>query len=147
MEGFRKELCFSSVSCEFEGIKFKGFIDRIDKNSDGTYTVYDYKTGNNKNYEIGPEKTHEDYYNQMVWYKYFWELKTGKKVNLTKFIYPEDFETKNDGITYSKDEIEQSVEKFKQAIKDINSCKFEPSYNENACKFCNYKDFCNINVV
>ena len=52
-----------------DGTKFTGFIDRVDKNDDGTYTIYDYKTGNNKNYDIGIEKIHEDYYNQMGWYQ------------------------------------------------------------------------------
>ena len=130
-----------------DGTKFYGIIDRIDANKDGTYTIYDYKTGNNKNSYIGIDKTHEDYYNQMAWYKYFWELKTGNKVSLTKFIYPEDFETKNEGITYSDDEITERVEKFKEAINSIKNCEFEPSYNENACKFCPYKDFCGMNLV
>ena len=31
-----------------EDITFKGFIDRIDKNDDGTYTICDYKTGKSK---------------------------------------------------------------------------------------------------
>ena len=65
----------------------------------------------------------------------------------TKFIYPEDFESKNDGIKFSEDEINERVEKFKQAIKDINDCKFEPNQCENSCKYCPYKDFCNMNII
>lgn len=129
------------------GIKFKGFIDRLDKNSDGTYTIYDYKTGNNKNRDIGPEKDHEDYYNQMALYKYFFERKTGKKVSLTKFIYPEDYEKTNNGIEYTESEINEVVEKFIQAVNDIKSLKFEPSYKERACKYCNCKDYCGMNKL
>ena len=136
-----------NVECEFEGVKFKGYIDRIDKNEDGTYTIYDYKTGNNKNYDIGIDKNHEDYYNQMAWYKFFYELKTGNTVSITKFIYPEDFESKNNGIEYTKEESEERIEKFKSAIKNIENCNFEPSFNKNACKYCQYSDFCKINAV
>ena len=130
-----------------DGTKFTGFIDRVDKNEDGTFTIYDYKTGNNKNKEINPGKDHEDYYNQMGWYKYFYEKLTGNKVTLTKFIYPEDFESKNDGITYTDEEIEALVEKFKTAVNNIKNCQFEPSYNENTCKYCTYKDFCGMNII
>ncbi len=35
-----------------DGVKFYGIIDRVDKNSDGTYTIYDYKTGNAKQTEM-----------------------------------------------------------------------------------------------
>ena len=129
-----------------DGTKFIGFIDRLDSNSDGTYTIYDYKTGNNKNRDIAPDKDHEDYYNQMAWYKYFFEQKTGNKVSLTKFIYPEDFESKNEGITYTETEIETAVEIFKQAVADIKAHKFEPTKNKDkACKYCNYKDYCGMN--
>ena len=116
-------------------------------NEDGTYTIYDYKTGNNKNSDIGIDKNHEDYYNQMAWYKYIYEQKTGNKVSLTKFIYPEDFETKNVGITYTDEEIAERIEKFKKAIQDIKNCNFEPSYNDNACKFCPYCDFCIMEII
>ena len=129
------------------GIKFKGFIDRLDKNSDGTYIIYDYKTGNNKNKDIGPDKDHEDYYNQMALYKYFYERKTGNKVSLTKFIYPEDYEKTNNGLEYTESEIKGVVDKFIQAVNDIKSLKFEPSYKERACRYCNYKDYCGMNKL
>ena len=130
---------------EFEGVKFKGFIDRIDKNQDGTYTIIDYKTGNNKNSTIKPEAEHENYYNQMAMYKYFWEKLNNVVVSKTKFIYPEEFEKKNDGIEFNKEEIEAVVEKYKNAIKNIKQHNFEPSYNQNACEYCLHKEFCDLN--
>jgi hypothetical protein len=34
-----------------------------------------------------------------------------------------------------------------EAINDIKECKFEPSFDENACKYCPYCDFCNLNII
>lgn len=133
--------------CDFEGVIFKGFIDRVDKNEDNTYTIIDYKTGNNKNADIAPEKDHEDYYNQMAIYKYFYEKLNNVIVSKTKFIYPEDFEKKNDGIEFSEAEVLEVVEKFKQAIKDIKAQKFDPSYDEKACQYCAYASFCDFNRI
>ena len=83
----------------------------------------------------------------MGWYKYFYEKLTGNKVSITKFIYPEDFESKNEGICYTDEEIEELVEKFKQAVAKIKAFEFEPSNNKNACKYCLYKDFCGMNKI
>lgn len=130
-----------------DGTKFYGIIDRIDKNEDGTYSIYDYKTGNNKNSGIKIGGIHEDYYNQMAWYKYFYEQSTGNKISVTKFIYPEDFQSKNNGIEYTQDEILTAVEKFKQAVLGIKSHEFEPTYKENSCKNCPYRDFCEMNRI
>ena len=130
-----------------DGTKFKGIIDRIDKCEDGTYAIYDYKTGNNKNSSIKPDGEHEDYYNQMAWYKYVFEKATGNKVSVTKFIYPEDFESKNDGISYTEEEITKAVEKFKIAVSDIKAHKFEPDRTKKACKYCPYESFCCMDIL
>ncbi|MBR2068714.1 MAG: ATP-dependent helicase [Candidatus Gastranaerophilales bacterium] len=132
------------LSVKTDDFKFIGYIDRIDKNSDGTYILYDYKTGNNKNYAIKPEGDHEDYYNQMALYKYFYELQTKNKVSKMQFIYPEDFSSKNDGITYTQEEIQAVLEKFKNAVENIKNAQFEPNCNEKSCKNCPYSDFCNM---
>ena len=130
-----------------DGTKFFGKVDRIDKCEDGTYAIYDYKTGDNKNSNIGIDKSHEDYFNQMAWYKYFYELKTGNKVSVTKFLYPEDFESTNNGINYTQEEMDTVVEKFKNAVKSIKNLEFDPSYKDNACKYCSYGDYCGMNKL
>ena len=132
---------------ELDGIKFYGIIDRIDKNSDGTYSIYDYKTGGAKNEKvICPDGEHEDYYNQINLYKYYFEKSTGKKVCETGFIFPEDC-MNNFTLNLTEDECNAVVEKFKSTISKIKTYNFEPSYNENACKWCQYKDFCKFKAI
>ncbi len=130
---------------ELDGIKFYGIIDRIDKNEDGSFTIYDYKTGNAKK-GIEPDGDHEDYYNQMALYKYFFEKSEDVKVSKTTFIYPEDY-TNNLDLKLSEEDCKQVVEKFKNAISEIRNYNFEPSYCENACKYCPYHDFCEMEIV
>lgn len=144
-----KELNSVEEKIEFgiDNYQFKGFIDRVDKNPDGTYTIYDYKSGNAKTAKevcIGGDK--EDYYNQMAFYKYLFEASTGKKVSKTMFIFPEDF-TKNLEMIYTDAECLEIVEKYKSAIDKINDLEFEPTYDKNACEYCPYMAFCNSNIL
>lgn len=135
-----------------DDVKFCGIVDRIDKNSDGTYSIYDYKTGNAKNsasISIGGE--HEDYYNQIALYKYFFEQKEKCTVKSTGFIFPEEFE-KNLEIDFTETECQAVVDKFKSAIQNIKEHKFEPIAAKNRtkskiCEYCQYKDFCSLEVI
>ena len=125
-------------------MKFKGIIDRIDKNDDGTFTIYDYKTGSAKN-----EKTiceggdHEDYYNQIGLYKYYFEKQTGKTVKETTFIFPDEF-TDNFTLVLTDEKCCEIEQRFKSAISGIKSYKFNPALSEKSCKWCQYKDFCHL---
>lgn len=149
-----KELHKAEDKLEFEidGIKFKGVIDRIEKDSDGNYHIYDYKTGKAKDESIiciGGE--HEDYYNQIALYKYFYQKKENCKVTSTGFIFPEEFD-KNLELVLTDDECQAVYDKFIGAIKNIKSYKFEPIEEKdrktsNACKYCQYYYFCDKNVV
>ena len=127
---------------ELNDIKFVGYIDRLDKNEDGTFTIYDYKTGNKK-LGIAPDGEHEDYYNQMCLYKYFFEKQTGKKVSVTKFIYPEDFENSTE-LNLTEEECLNVVEKMKNAVENIRNYKFQPSFKQFSCLYCGYKDICGM---
>ena len=126
---------------------FYGIVDRVDKNEDGTYSIYDYKTGKAKNSkQVCPEGEYEDYYNQMAIYKYMFENLTGNKVSNTVFIFPEDF-TKNLTVNYTEEECKEVVEKFKNAIDKINDIEFEPTCDKNVCQYCACTDFCKANVL
>lgn len=137
----------SKINFDLDGVKFYGVIDRIDKNEDGTFNIYDYKTGNAKNGKvICPDGEKEHYYNQMGLYKYFFELSTGNKVKQTTFIFPEEY-TKNYTLEYSENDCNAIVEKFKNAIAEIKNYNFEPTHNPEACKYCACKDFCGLDVM
>ena len=135
------------VVLEFDGVKFKGYIDRIDKNPDGTYVIYDYKTGNAKTDKmVCPGGNHEDYYNQIGLYKYYYEKAADVIVSDTAFIFPEDC-TKNLTLNLSEEDCVSIQNKFKTAVEDIKKYKFEPTYNKEVCKYCQYKEFCSMEVI
>lgn len=161
LDKYYSELCSTPVEnlfevekkleLEIDGVKFKGIIDRIDINSDGTYSIYDYKTGKAKSLKsICSGGEHEDYYNQIGLYKYYLEKSTGKKVKDTTFIFPEEFD-KNLTLNLTDDECENIIQKFKKAIADIRDYKFEPVMNKDKnkqpCQYCQYRDFCGLEIV
>lgn len=127
--------------------KFVGIIDRIDKNPDGSYSIYDYKTGSAKPInKVAPNEAYENYYNQIGLYKYFFEKKTNKKVKETVLIFPEE-PTKNLSLNLNEEDIEEILKKFKNAIDEIKKHNFEPSLDKKACEYCAYKDFCALEVL
>ncbi len=127
--------------------KFKGIIDRIEKNEDGTYTICDYKTGNSKSIKkISLDGDNSNYYIQIGLYKLFFERLTDKKVKSVKFIFPEDC-TKNLEFSLDETEIKEIEKIFLDAVQNIKSCNFEPSEDKNSCRYCQFKAFCNFNVL
>ena len=144
-----EEIEFSFDGVEVCGDFVKGKIDRIEKNNDGTYSLYDYKTGkptSEKQIAIGGDK--EGYYNQLCFYKYAFEKMSGKKVSQVGIIYVEDY-TKN---VYKKlcDEDMQYIEtKIKEAYSNIKEMKFTPikESRDGECKFCAYKHLCRLDVI
>ena len=161
LESYYVSLCATPVSMlyetemkicvELDGVKFIGYIDRVDKNPDGTYSIYDYKTGKAKSSKnIAIDGEHEDYYNQIALYKYYFEQLTGEKVKDTTFIFPEEFE-KNLTLEFTEDDCNAVIAKFKEAISNIKSYKFSPvldrNYSKQPCMYCQYKDFCHLEIV
>ncbi|MBP3820772.1 ATP-dependent helicase [bacterium] len=135
------------VNFEMDGIKFYGIIDRIDKNSDGTYTIYDYKTGKAKGLnQICENGENENYYNQMGLYKNYFQKSTGNIVKDTIFIFPEEYEN-NLSIKYTDEDCLKIEQKFKDAILQIKSHNFEPKYEKRTCENCRFKEFCNLENI
>jgi DNA helicase-2/ATP-dependent DNA helicase PcrA len=131
---------------EYDGVKFRGIVDKITKNDDGTYSIIDYKTGTPcKSSDISPNGKHKDYYNQICLYKYYFEKKTGVVVRDLSFVFTVDCSVVT--LTPTEEECESVVNELKQSIISIADCNFEPSYNKDACKYCNYKDFCRMEIV
>lgn len=140
------EYSFAGVSVD--GNMITGKIDRIEKNSDGTYELFDYKTGHavsEKQIGIGGSK--ENYFNQLCFYKYAFEKMTGKKVSKTGIIYVENNKTvekvlQNEDMVYIEN-------KIKQTFDDIKNLKFNPIKEDcsGSCKFCQYKHMCRLDLI
>ena len=126
---------------------FKGSIDRVEKNADGTYTIIDYKTSDPKNCinEISWGKAHEDYYNQICLYKYYFEKLTGNKVSKMAFFFPLDGTVIE--VCPTNEEFQNVIEHYKNMREDILNHKFEPTDKEDSCKYCAYLPFCSFNRV
>lgn len=138
-----------SITKEIDGIRFKGKIDRVEKNEAGEYVIIDYKTGGAKDLKsICIGGNHEDYYNQMGFYKYLYTKETGNNVAKTVFIFPEDF-TKNLEIAYTEEECQAIFDKYKSAVENIRCHEFEPPVKAqcNECNYCSYKEFCAFEIV
>lgn len=130
-----------------DGISFNGSIDRIDKNPDGTYSIYDYKTGSdNKGITKGGQ--HSGYYYQIGFYKYLFK----KQYNIDKdistcFIYPllpEEFHTHKD---FSDEECEAIANEFIELVGKIHNLEFDCPIKCPNEKFCNYKNICKMNAI
>lgn len=128
-------------------LKLTGKIDKIEKNEDGTYFLTDYKTG--RAYGAG-KAAYEKYLDQIQFYKLAFEAKNqGNKVSHVAIVYVEDPEK-----TYVQQVFENDNHEIKEKIKDvfsqIQNMKFEPvceNQKNDACKWCNYKLLCKLNVI
>lgn len=140
-----------NVTLNIDGYDFVGKIDRIEQNEDGMFSIYDYKTGKAKGKsEIGIGKSHEDYYNQIGFYKYLYEKKTGNKVSKTEFIFPE-FPENNFSLELTNEQCEAIKDDYIKTIEDIKAYKFDPIENRNPnsapCKFCAFYKTCKMEMM
>lgn len=120
-----------------------GQMDRVEKNNDDSYSIYDYKIGNAKSGKLKDKQL-----NQLCFYYLAFEMK-GYPVSQAGIIYVEDFE---------KNYIVQMAESDKNMIKDkildvhnqIQKLEFAPvcpRQNNESCKRCIYKMLCKLNVI
>ena len=131
----------------FENNFLKGFIDRIEKNDDGTVEVYDYKTGSAKpKSQIADGKDYENYLNQLRFYKYAYEIQNPDvKVSRAGLIFVEEPHS-NFYIDLTKEDNKNIKEKIEFAYKNISELNFEPpKLDDRKCDYCDFKHLCKLN--
>ncbi len=145
------------VESRFDGVKIennliKGFIDRIEKNEDGSFSLFDYKTGSAKSKnDIAEGKKYENYYNQLRFYKLAFETKNqGSTVSKVGLIFAEEPE-KNIELEITEAENQDIKQKIQETLENIKSMKFDPvdykKQKEKNCEYCDYKMICRLNVL
>ena len=138
---------FKFDNIEIDGIFISGKIDRIEKNHDGTYELYDYKTGkkvSQNQISIGGEK--EGYFNQLCFYKYAFEKLTNKKVSKVGIIYVEDNKTIDKTLT--SEDMEYIENTIKETFKHIQQMHFNPiKENAKTCNNCQFKQMCKLDLI
>lgn len=140
---------FNFYGIEVDGNLITGKIDRVEQNNDGTYSLYDYKTGSpvsSNQVTIGGLK--EGYYNQLCFYKYAFEKFSGKKVSQVGLVYVEDH-TKSVYKTLSTEDMDYIEKTIKDTCENIKSLKFDPisEDKQGICKFCAYKHLCKLDLI
>lgn len=140
---------FSFYGVDIDGDFITGKIDRIEKNSDGTFELYDYKTGNyTSEKKIAPNEEKQNYFNQLCFYKYAYEKLTGNKVSKVGIIYVENHEKSVD--KYLTDDDMKYIETLiKDTYQNIKALKFNPikEDKQGACKNCVYKQLCKLDLI
>lgn len=140
---------FSFYGVDVDGDFITGKIDRIEKNSDGTFELYDYKTGNySSEKKFAPNEEKQNYFNQLCFYKYAYEKLTGNKVSKVGIIYVENHEKSVD--KYLTDDDMKYIETLiKDTYQNIKALKFNPikEDKQGACKNCVYKQLCKLDLI
>ena len=127
----------------------KGFIDRIEKNDDGTIEVYDYKTGSAKSKsQIADGKDYENYLNQLRFYKYAYEIQNpDTKVSRAGLIFVEE-PMSNFYTDLTEDDNKNIKEKIAYVYENISNLNFNPPKQEDRkCDYCDYKHLCKLNEL
>ncbi len=146
-----------AIEARFDDVKIqdypiKGFIDRIEKNEDGSFALFDYKTGSARSLSsIAEGKEYEHYYNQLRFYKVAIEEKyKEEKVEKVGLIFVEEPE-KNIEICLTKEDNENIKAQIIDVMESINNLNFDPTdydkQSEKSCKYCDYKLSCKLNVI
>ncbi len=141
---FATEYSFDYVP--FNNNFLKGFIDRIEKNSDGSVELYDYKTGSAKSKsQIADGKDYESYLNQLRFYKFAFEQQNpDTKVTRAGLIFVEEPHA-NFYINLTDADNEIIKGKIDYTYKNIQELNFEhPREEERKCEFCNYRHLCKL---
>ena len=144
----------AEVEYTFDGVQvgedfLTGKIDRIEKNSDGTFELYDYKTGHPVTpAKVAPNQDKENYFNQLCFYKYAFEKATGKKVSQVGLIYVEN-PAKNVYKTLINEDMKYIEDLIKTTYEKIHNFEFVPIKEDKngECKNCAYKHLCKLDLI
>lgn len=132
-----------------DDITFNGSIDRVDKNSDNSYTIYDYKTGKNID-GITKNGNQSDYYYQIALYKYMYKKYNNLKDDVdisTCFIYPLKADNYHLKINVSNEECQEIVEELRGFVKNIREMKFDKPQKCPDGKNCAFKAICAKQII
>lgn len=144
---FKTEYRFDNIS--YGSMTLKGFADLIIKNDDGTFSIYDYKTGRSKSLtDIAKDKKYDIYYCQLAFYKIAFELANeGSVVSETGLKFVEE-EGKDVNICFKDEDINIVKEEMNEVINGIQNLQFEPvnenGDNDEICGECQYRLACII---
>ncbi|HWR00055.1 MAG TPA: ATP-dependent DNA helicase [Candidatus Methylomirabilis sp.] len=114
----------------------KGKIDRMDRRSDGTYVVVDYKTGTPKTTDT--IKTDDK---KQLWIYQLAMEEMGLAITGLRYVYVLTGDTTDVEILQGKerDEFRQEVE---ERMDEILLSKFHPSPSPWTCSYCDFKEIC-----
>jgi len=115
----------------------KGTIDRVDKLSDGSLEIVDYKTGKNKTLDFDAKR-------QLILYQLFLEEYAKLKVSLLSFYYLESGEKVS--FTAKPAEIDKLRATVSQEIAAIKKRQFAPQPGM-MCQFCDFNQICEFREV
>jgi CRISPR-associated protein Cas4 len=116
----------------------KGKIDRVDKLSDGTLEIIDYKTGNPKDKLDWEDKR------QLILYQLFLEEFLKVKVNQLSYYYLDNGQ-KVSFVAKDKDQ-EKMRQEVIDEINEIKKMNFTPKPSE-LCKFCDFNGICEFRKI
>jgi DNA helicase-2/ATP-dependent DNA helicase PcrA len=112
----------------------KGKIDRIDKCADGTFAIYDYKTGEAKT-ELDADAKEQLYIYQVA----LEEL--GMKVSKLAYIYALDWVVTEAPLLAEKKR-DAFIEKLTDRMDAILVSDYAPTPQSFVCKFCDFRNIC-----
>lgn len=112
----------------------KGKIDRVDRLPDGTYAVFDYKTGQSKD-ELDAEAKE-----QLHLYQIALEEK-GLKVSRLAYIYVLDWVI-TDVDVLKEEKREAFLQKMTERMEAIAVSDFRPTPEPFTCRFCDFRNIC-----
>ena len=123
-----------AFNIKYNGINIKGAIDRIDKLSDNTYAILDYKTSSTL--KIDTAKTYENSKDFQLEFYYL----ACKDINISQVAYYD----LNDALIKKEELLEEKLLRLDNIFKALKTSKvnFSKCEDKKACTFCIYKIIC-----